>query len=133
MAEIDQHRELVKLFWAGDQIACPKHPSVTLNGSFVQTTYADHVFLECPKGKETIVIPQRPRQQPFNTPQIEGFLVNIQRGDNNLCYRCQAPLIVDRDESAATGVTSYRFTCVRCLSYGAWSGKPADLPPLPDA
>ena len=63
-----------------------------MNGSFVKTTFADHIFLSCPKGKETIQIPQRPTQMEFYDQQVEGFVENLQRGDAILCYRCQSKI-----------------------------------------
>jgi hypothetical protein len=96
-----------------------------MTGSFVQTTFADHVFLSCPRGKETISIQQRPRQTEFNEQQVEGFVENLQRSDKNLCYRCQSKLEVAADEDVETGVTDYTFTCVRCFSYGTWKGHPS--------
>jgi hypothetical protein len=95
-----------------------------MTGSFVQTTFADHVFLTCPVGKETITIPQRPKQTEFQRQQVEGFVENIQRGDRNLCYRCQSDLEVETKENPNTGVTDYIFTCVRCFSWGRWIGHP---------
>ena len=99
-----------------------------MRGSFVQTTYADHIYLDCPKGKETITIPQRPRQQEFNEPQVEGLMLSQQRGDNVLCFRCQAKLVVSREEEIFGQPTRTTFTCVRCFSYGTWRGKPGPLP-----
>ena len=124
--EVEQLREFARAFWAGRPIDCPKHAGVKLTGSFVQTTFADHIFLECPRGKETITIPQRPKQVVFQRQQVEGFVENIQRGDAILCYRCQSPLETDVQENANTGVTHYTFTCVRCLSYGEWIGRPEE-------
>lgn len=124
--EVEQLRELARAFWAGKPIECPKHPGAKLTGSFVQTTFADHIFLECTRGNETIQIPQRPKQVVFQRQQTEGFVENIQRGDANLCYRCQAPLETEAHENANTGVTHYTFTCVRCLSYGEWIGRPEE-------
>ncbi len=95
-----------------------------MTGSFVQTTFADHIFLTCPRGKETITIPQRPRQMEFDAQQTEGFVENLQRGDAIQCYRCQSPLEVNTREDAVTGIARYSFTCVRCLSYGEWAGRP---------
>lgn len=123
--EVEEKRELARAFWAGRPIECPKHRGVHMTGSFVQTTFADHIFLECPRGKETIQLPQRPKQVTFHRQQTEGFVENIQRGDANLCYRCQAPLETNLNENTTTGVTHYTFTCVRCLSYGEWIGQPA--------
>jgi hypothetical protein len=123
-SEVERNRELAKLFWSGRPVPCPKHPGVTMTGSFVQTTFADHIFLECPRGKETIIIPQRPRQKEFQAQQVEGMVENLQRGDAVLCYRCQSELEIDRREDAATGITAYTFTCIRCFSYGSWTGKP---------
>src|SRR2546422_4347622 len=79
--EVEQLRDLARAFWAGKEILCPKHPGVKMTGSFVQTTFADHIFLTCPRGNETIAIPQRPKQIPFQAQQVEGFVENIQRGD----------------------------------------------------
>jgi len=124
--EVEQLRDLARAFWAGQKIPCPKHPGVNMTGEFVQTTFADHIFLTCPRGKETITIPQRPRQVVFQDQQVEGFVENIQRGDAILCYRCQSPLEVNTREDAVTGIAHYIFTCVRCLSYGEWAGKPED-------
>jgi hypothetical protein len=123
--EVEQLRELAKAFWAGSEIRCPKHPASTMTGAFVQTTFADHVVLTCAAGKESISIPQRPRQIEYNAQQVEGFVENLQRGDQNLCYRCQSKLDVVADENPQTGVTDYTFTCVRCFSYGTWKGHPS--------
>src|SRR3954468_10920294 len=115
---VEELRDIAKLYWAGKHIQCPRHPGAVLTGSFVQTTFADHVFLTCERGKETITIPQRPKQTVFNRQQVEGMVENIQRGDKNLCYRCQSKLELAEDENVDTGVTDYTFTCVRCFSYG---------------
>jgi hypothetical protein len=123
-SEVQLHRDLAKRFWSNLPVECPKHPGVTLTGSFVRTTFADHIFLACPRGKETIIIPQRPRQQEFQAQQVEGMVENLQRGDAILCYRCQSELEIDRREDAATGIATYLFTCIRCFSYGSWTGKP---------
>src|SRR4029079_18848785 len=93
--EIDELRELARAYWSGRPIPCPKRPGATCAGSCVQTTFADHIFLTCPKGRETITIPQRPRQIEFQDQQVEGMVENIQRGDKNLCYRRQSDLHVD--------------------------------------
>ena len=122
--EVEQLRDLARAYWAGRPIPCPKHPGVNMTGSFVQTTFADHVFLDCPVGKETITLPQRPKQIEFQAQQVEGFVENLQRGDAILCYRCQSPLEVATKENRDTGVNEYNFTCVRCLSYGTWTGRP---------
>jgi hypothetical protein len=122
--EVEQLRDLAKAYWAGKSTPCPKHPGVNMTGSFVQTTFADHVFLDCPVGKETITIPQRPKQIEFQAQQVEGFVENLQRGDAILCYRCQSPLEVSTKENRDTGVVDYQFTCVRCFSYGTWTGRP---------
>ena len=122
--EVEQFRELAKAYWAGRDIICPKHPGVKMTGSFVQTTFADHVFLTCPRGKETIQIPQRPTQLEFQRQQVEGMVENIQRGDRNLCYRCQSPVELNAKENVDTGVTHYTFTCIRCFSWGTWLGHP---------
>ena len=124
-SDVELFRELAKAFWSNKPVICPKHPGVKMAGSFVQTTFADHLFLTCPAGKETIQIPQRPRQMEFNKQQVEGYVENIQRNDKNLCYRCQSKLEMEADENVDTGVTDYTFTCVRCFSYGTWKGHPA--------
>jgi len=118
MTEVEQLRDLARAYWSGKPVPCPKHPGVMMTGSFVQTTFADHVFLTCPRGKETITIPQRPKQIEFQAQQVEGFVENIDRGDANLCYRCQSPLEVSGDESG------YTFTCIRCFSWGTWKPEP---------
>jgi hypothetical protein len=123
-SEVETLRELARAYWAGSPVRCPKHPAATLAGSFVQTTYADHIFLTCPAGKETISIPQRPKQTEFQDQQVEGFVENIQRGDAILCYRCQSVLQADATVNRETGVTDYTFTCIRCFSWGRWVGKP---------
>ena len=120
MAEIDDLRELARNFWAGRDLPCPRHHGVNLIGSFVQTTYSDHIYLVCPRGKETTTIPQRPRQQEFNEPQVEGLMVSLQRGDNILCFRCQSKLLMARDEEVFGKPSRTTFTCVRCLSFGVW-------------
>ena len=124
--EVEELRDLAKLYWAGQPIPCPRHPGATMTGSFVQTTFKDHIFLTCPRGKETITIPQRPRQMEFYPQSVEGFVENIQRGDAILCYRCQSKIEVASKENVETGHADYTFTCVRCLSYGSWSGNPAN-------
>jgi len=123
--EAEELRDLAKLYWAGQPVPCPKHPGVTMSGSFVQTTYKDHIFLTCPRGRETITIPQRPRQMEFYPQAVEGMVENIQRGDAILCYRCQSIIETATKENVDTGRVDYTFTCVRCLSYGSWSGNPA--------
>jgi hypothetical protein len=122
--EVEQMRELARAYWAGQPIPCPRHPGATLTGSFVQTTFADHVFLTCPRGRETIQIPQRPKQTEFQDQQIEGMVENLQRGDAILCYRCQSKMEVDTKPNRETGITDYTFTCIRCFSWGRWVGKP---------
>ena len=122
--EVETLRDLAKKYWADQPIICSKHPGVRMEGSFVQTTFADHVFLTCPRGKETITIPQRPKQIEFQAQQVEGMVENIQRGDQNLCYRCQSKVETNATENPETGVTDYVFTCVRCFSYGSWTGHP---------
>ena len=121
--EVEELRELARAYWAGKPIDCPRHPGVKMTGSFVQTTYADHVYLACPR-KHTFQLPQRPKQVVFQRQQVEGFVENINRGDAILCYRCQAPLETNINANATTGVTHFTFTCVRCLSYGEWVGHP---------
>ena len=115
--EVEQLRDLARAYWAGKPIPCPKHPGVNMTGSFVQTTFADHVFLDCPVGKETITLPQRPKQIEFQAQQVEGYVENMERGDDNLCYRCQSSLEIAEEEGAIT------FTCIRCLSYGTWKAE----------
>lgn len=122
--EVEQLRDMARAYWAGQPITCPKHAGVQLVGSFVHTTAADHIFLTCPRDKQTITIPQRPKQLEFQQQQVEGMVENIQRGDKNLCYRCQSVLEVQSKEDPNTGVTDYTFTCVRCFSYGSWLGHP---------
>ena len=123
--EVETFRELAKKYWANQPIECSKHRGVRMEGSFVQTTFADHIFLTCPRGKETITIPQRPKQIEFQAQQVEGMVENVQRGDSNLCYRCQSKVEENADENPDTGITRYVFTCVRCFSYGTWTGHPA--------
>ena len=115
-SEVEQLRDLVRAFWSGKPVMCPKHPGAIMTGSFVQTTFSDHVFLTCTRGRETISINQRPRQLEFQPQQVEGYLENIQRGDAILCYRCQSVLEIARTDN------SYTFTCVRCFSFGTWAG-----------
>ena len=122
--EVEQLRDLARAFWASRPIPCPKHPGVNMIGEFVQTTFADHIFLTCPRGKETITIPQRPKQMEFYPQAVEGFVENMNRGDAIQCYRCQSPLEINTRENATTGVAHYTFTCVRCLSWGEWAGRP---------
>lgn len=122
--EVETMRDLARAFWAGAEISCPKHAGARLTGSFVQTTFSDHLFLTCERGKETITIPQRPRQIEFNLQQVEGMVENLQRGDRNLCYRCQSPLEVEQSVDPVTHYGDFTFTCVRCFSYGTWSGNP---------
>lgn len=122
--EVEVLRELARGYWAGQPLRCPRHPASTLTGSFVQTTFADHIALVCAQGKETVTIPQRPRQTEFQEQQVEGFVENLQRGDKILCYRCQARVEVQAKENRDSGITDYTFTCVRCLSWGRWVGKP---------
>lgn len=121
--EVEQNRDLAKAFWRGEGVKCPRHPGATMTGTFVQTTFADHIVLTCSRG-ETVSIPQRPRQQEFHRQQVEGFVENLQRRDEILCYRCQSKLEVDAVENPTTGVTDYTFTCIRCFSWGRWFGHP---------
>ncbi len=123
-SEVETLRELARRFWAGQEIRCPKHPSALMAGSFVQTTFADHIFLTCASGRETIQIPQRPRQMEYFDQQVEGFVENIQRGDAILCYRCQSKIETSVRENPETGVNDYVFTCIRCFSWGRWVGTP---------
>jgi DNA-directed RNA polymerase subunit RPC12/RpoP len=123
-SEVETFRELARAFWAGKETRCPKHPGALLVGSFVQTTYADHIFLTCARGKETLTIGQRPKQMEFFDQQVEGYVENLQRGDAIRCYRCQSKMETDARENGETGVTDYTFTCIRCFSWGRWVGKP---------
>jgi hypothetical protein len=123
-SDVEQLRELARAYWAGRPAQCPKHSGATLAGSFVETTFAAHIHLTCPKGKETILINQRPRQQEFFDQQVEGFVENLQRGDAILCYRCQSKIETTAVENRETGITDYTFTCIRCYSWGRWVGKP---------
>ena len=127
MPNVDQLRELTRKFWAGEPIPCPEHPDGILTGNFVQTTYADHIHLACSRGKETIDIPQRPRQQQFNPPQVEGLVVFVQQGDSIRCYRCQSKLVMTEQPSPRDpNETVFSFTCVRCFSWGTWEGRPEE-------
>ncbi|HEX7149863.1 MAG TPA: hypothetical protein VF618_00125 [Thermoanaerobaculia bacterium] len=123
-SEVHLFRELARAYWAGKPAPCPKHPSAQLSGSFVQTTFADHIFLTCPAGKETFSIPQRPKQMEFYDQAVEGFVESMQRGDAIRCYRCQSKIETDAKPNPETGITDYTFTCVRCFSWGRWIGKP---------
>jgi len=125
--DVQQLRDLAREFWAGKPIPCPKHHGATMTGTFVQTTFADHIVLTCQRGREAITIPQRPRQMEFHRQQVEGFLENIERGDANLCYRCQSELVIESSADPDSGLAEYSFTCVRCLSYGTWNGQTAEL------
>lgn len=125
MAEIDEIRELLKDFWAGRQTFCRKHPGALLEAEHVRTTYSDHVTFTCARGKETFSVPQRPRQQKFNAWQNEGLVVFLERGDNVLCYRCQARLNIDRQGMPGEKKARFHFTCVRCYSWGEWEGDPS--------
>ena len=124
--EVDESRELARAFWDGKSIPCPKHVGVFLRGTFVATTYADHIMLDCPKGRETYAIPQRPRQREFNPHQVEGLVVFIQRSDSVRCYRCQSKLQIEVRDNIEEGTTQYNFTCVRCFSFGSWKGRPEE-------
>jgi hypothetical protein len=121
--DVEQNRDLVRAFWSQEQIRCPKHGAL-MTGSFVQTTFADHVSLTCSGGKETVTIPQRPRQIEFQPQQVEGMVENLQRGDAILCYRCQSPVQTSAIPNRGGGVTDYTFTCIRCFSWGKWVGRP---------
>jgi hypothetical protein len=123
-SEVETLRELARAYWAGKEIRCPRHPASVMTGSFVQTTFADHIFLTCSSGKETVQIPQRPKQMEFYDQQVEGFVENIQRGDSIKCYRCQSIMETAAKENRETGITDYTFTCIRCFSWGRWVGKP---------
>lgn len=122
-SEVESAREMARQFWSNGSARCPRHAGGTLTGTFERTTFADHIVLECDRGRETITIPQRPRQVEFQGQQVEGLVENLQRGDSIKCYRCQASM-----ETASTtnadGLTDYTFTCIRCFSWGRWVGKP---------
>lgn len=122
--EVETMRELARAYWAGGAVPCPKHEGATMTGSFVQTTFADHIFLTCSRGKETMTIPQRPKQMEFYDQQVEGFVENLQRGDAIRCYRCQSKMETAASEHGESGITDYTFTCVRCFSFGRWVGHP---------
>ncbi|HET8796508.1 MAG TPA: hypothetical protein VFO89_02400, partial [Thermoanaerobaculia bacterium] len=111
-------------YWSGKTVICPKHAGSRMSGSFVQTTFADHIFLECERGNETITIPQRPKQTEFQDQQVEGMVENLQRGDAILCYRCQSKIETAAKENPESGITDYTFTCIRCFSWGRWAGRP---------
>jgi hypothetical protein len=53
-------------------------------------------------------------------------VVFLQVGDSIRCYRCQSKLEVALVEDRTTGIANYEFTCVRCFSYGTWTGKPEE-------
>lgn len=122
--EVETLRDLARAFWSGKPVPCPTHPGSQMTGSFVQTTFADHVFLTCPAGKETITIPQRPKQVEYQPQSVEGLVENLQRGDAILCYRCQSKIEVEATPNHDSGITDYTFTCRRCFSWGRWVGKP---------
>jgi hypothetical protein len=124
--DVDVNRELARAFWIGDAVPCPKHRGITLKGTFVATTYADHIVLDCPKGRESYTIPQRPKQQEFNPRQVEGLVVFLNRGDSVRCYRCQSPLQLDTEPDRGSGISTFTFTCVRCFSWGVWTGHPEE-------
>ena len=113
-------RDLARSYWSGQTLHCPKHAAGTLTGSFVQTTFADHIALVCSRGRETLNIPQRPKQTEFQAQQVEGYIENLQRGDAILCYRCQASVEASSRPDPGSGSTEYTFTCTRCLSWGTW-------------
>lgn len=122
--ETEVFRELAREFWANGEATCREHAGARMTGSFVQTTFADHIFLTCSAGKETVTIPQRPKQMEFYDQQVEGLVESMQRGDRILCYRCQGRVEVDAKPNRDGGMTDYLFTCRRCLSWGRWIGKP---------
>lgn len=124
--DVDINRELARAYWQQEPVSCPKHGGAILKGNFVETTYFDHIVLDCPKGRETYTIPQRPRQVEFNPRQVEGLVVFVQRRDSIRCYRCQSQLQMDAQPDRLNGTTRYVFTCVRCFSWGAWSGRPEE-------
>lgn len=123
--KLSEQRDLARAFWRGETTSCPDHPGSELRGEFVRTTYADHLVFRCARGRESLTIPQRPRQQEFNPDQVEGLLLNIARGDAILCYRCQANLVTENDAAPGREPTRWDFTCVRCLSWGGWSERAA--------
>ena len=123
-SEVETFRELAIRFWENKPTPCPKHAGAALTGSFVQTTFADHIFLSCPRGKETYQIGQRPKQMQFYDQQVEGYVESMQRGDAIRCYRCQSKMDLDAKTDGDTGITDYMFTCVRCFSWGRWVGRP---------
>lgn len=123
-SEVELFRDLARAYWASKTVTCPRHPGAPMSGSFVQTTFSDHIFLTCSSGQETITIPQRPKQIEFNDQQVEGFVENLQREDAIRCYRCQSKMELAAKENAETGIGDYTFTCVRCFSWGRWAGKP---------
>jgi hypothetical protein len=118
------NRELARTYWSGKPVKCPNHPAATLSGNFVKTTYADHLVLTCPAGKEVISIPQRPKQTEFQDQQVEGLVESMQRGDAIRCYRCQSIMEVEAKPDRDTGIIDHMFTCVRCFSWGRWVGNP---------
>ncbi|HVR42385.1 MAG TPA: hypothetical protein VMS56_02970 [Thermoanaerobaculia bacterium] len=118
---LSQQRDLVRAFWRGEPTPCPLHTSAQLRAEHVRTTHADHLVFTCPEGGEVTTVPQRPRQVEFNPPQVEGLLLNIERGDAILCYRCQSKLAVESDDAPGRPSTRMEFICVRCLSWGTWN------------
>lgn len=120
--DVETLRDLARAYWAGKTVHCPKHAGAVLTGSFVQTTFADHIFLTCSRGKETITIPQRPKQMEFYAQQVEGYVENLQRGDAILCYRCQSKIEIANEKVGER--TDSTFTCIRCFSWGRWAGMP---------
>jgi len=126
MADIDQLRELVRDFWAGKPLFCARHPGAQLHGTWIETTYADHIHFECEKGGESFAVPQRPKQQEFDPWQTEGLVVFLERNDNVLCYRCQSSLVIENKTAPGNDRQEFLFTCVRCLSWARWEGNPAE-------
>jgi hypothetical protein len=122
--EVEVLRDMARAYWAGKPVSCPRHPGAHMSGSFVQTTFADHLALVCDRGRETVTIGQRPKQIEFQDQQVEGFVENLQRGDAIRCYRCQSKIETAALENRETGITDYTFTCIRCFSWGRWVGKP---------
>ena len=122
--EVELFREMARAYWEQQPVPCPKHEGAVLSGEFVRTTFADHLYLTCPKGRESYQMPQRPQQMQFYDQQVEGFVEIMQRGDAIRCYRCQSKLEMDAPVDPESGLTSYTFTCIRCFSWGRWTGRP---------
>ncbi|HUP65510.1 MAG TPA: hypothetical protein VM557_09530 [Thermoanaerobaculia bacterium] len=127
--ELEERRDLARIFWLGEKTFCPTHPATEIKGHFVQSPATDYLVFDCPAGGETITIGQRPRQMEFNRPQVEGLILSLARGDSIRCYRCQAKLAMSSDVAPGREASRYQFTCTRCLSWGTLGegeGEPAD-------